>query len=848
MGSISQIHSKDAREVLLAFETDPSTGLSLSAASEALARFGTNSLRKPETPPWWSFIVSQFNNPMVWVLSLAAVISLFMEERLDAAAIVVVIFLNTLIGFVTEFRAERAIEALRSMTAPSARVQREGRPMLVPAENVVPGDILLLEAGDIVSADARLYEARNLAVNESSLTGESMPVEKVTEPLPENVTLADRTNCVYSGTAVVRGNARAVVFATGLNSEIGKISSLLEEVGSKSTPLEEKLGRLSRGILYLVGTIATFVFVVGSLQGRGILNMLETGIALAVAAVPEGLPFVATMTLAIGVHRMAKQNALVRNLSSVETLGSTTVICTDKTGTLTMNDMSVRSVLPVSPESEALLYKVAVLCNNASLEKGEEVGDPMEIALLRAANERGADPAAIRQEFPRTGEIPFDSRTMTMTTCHRGCRAKKGAPEKILLELDYLWSESGPRPISGSERERWSDEISRIASGGMRSLAFAWGEEGTELAFVGLMGIIDPPRPEVANSVRACHEAGIHVVMVTGDHLGTARAIAEEVGILSERSPDSMDGKTFETLAPESLARRIGKVSVIARVSPEHKLTLVQTLQEAGHTVAMTGDGVNDAVALKQADVGIAMGIQGTEVSKESSDVILQDDRFYTIVKAIVEGRRIFGNIRKSVVYLLSCNLSEVLVVLLGLLLRLPAVLLPLQILWINLVTDVLPALSLALDPAEPDSMHRPPLPRSEGILTRAIYRQILCYGSLMALGTLAVAFAALARHPGDTECATATAFHTIVFAQLLFVFNVRDHSLFHDFGQIFRNPWLVSGVLLSSALQVLITTIPVFQQVLSIAPLSITDWAIVLAGATLPSLFGQGCKILAGL
>jgi len=848
MGSISQIHSKDAREVLLAFETDPSTGLSLSAASEALARFGTNSLRKPETPPWWSFIVSQFNNPMVWVLSLAAVISLFMEERLDAAAIVVVIFLNTLIGFVTEFRAERAIEALRSMTAPSARVQREGRPMLVPAENVVPGDILLLEAGDIVSADARLYEARNLAVNESSLTGESMPVEKVTEPLPENVTLADRTNCVYSGTAVVRGNARAVVFATGLNSEIGKISSLLEEVGSKSTPLEEKLGRLSRGILYLVGTIATFVFVVGSLQGRGILNMLETGIALAVAAVPEGLPFVATMTLAIGVHRMAKQNALVRNLSSVETLGSTTVICTDKTGTLTMNDMSVRSVLPVSPESEALLYKVAVLCNNASLEKGEEVGDPMEIALLRAANERGADPAAIRQEFPRTGEIPFDSRTMTMTTYHRGCRAKKGAPEKILLELDYLWSESGPRPISGSERERWSDEISRIASGGMRSLAFAWGEEGTELAFVGLMGIIDPPRPEVANSVRACHEAGIHVVMVTGDHLGTARAIAEEVGILSERSPDSMDGKTFETLAPESLARRIGKVSVIARVSPEHKLTLVQTLQEAGHTVAMTGDGVNDAVALKQADVGIAMGIQGTEVSKESSDVILQDDRFYTIVKAIVEGRRIFGNIRKSVVYLLSCNLSEVLVVLLGLLLRLPAVLLPLQILWINLVTDVLPALSLALDPAEPDSMHRPPLPRSEGILTRAIYRQILCYGSLMALGTLAVAFAALARHPGDTECATATAFHTIVFAQLLFVFNVRDHSLFHDFGQIFRNPWLVSGVLLSSALQVLITTIPVFQQVLSIAPLSITDWAIVLAGATLPSLFGQGCKILAGL
>ena len=848
MGASSKFHAMETKELFLAFETDPSQGLTSRKALEALGRFGANTLRKPETRPWWSFLMSQFNNPMVWVLSLAAVVSLFMKEQLDAAAIVVVILLNSLIGFVTEFRAERAIEALRSMTALSARVQREGRPMLVPAENVVPGDILLLEAGDIVAADSRLYEARNLAANESSLTGESMPVEKGTEPLPEDLPLADRTNCVYSGTAVVRGNARAVVFATGLDSELGKISSLLEAVGEKSTPLEEKLGKLSRSILYLVGTIAAFVFVVGSLQGRGFLHMLETGIALAVAAVPEGLPFVATMTLAIGVHRMASQNALVRNLSSVETLGSTTVICTDKTGTLTMNDMAVRSVFPVVPEAETLLYRVAVLCNNASFENGEEIGDPMEVALLKAVTERGTDPAAIREEFPRTGEVPFDSRTMTMMTSHGDYRALKGAPERLLHELDSLWSESGNRPISESERERWLAEIARIAGKGMRSLAFAWGDEGKELAFVGLTGIIDPPRPEVADSVKACHEAGIHVVMVTGDHLGTARAIAEEVGILSERFPDSMDGKTFETLGPETLSERIGKVSVIARVSPEHKLSLVRTLQEAGHTVAMTGDGVNDAVALKQADVGIAMGIQGTEVSKESSDVILEDDRFFTIVKAIAEGRRIFGNIRKSVVYLLSCNLSEVLVVILGLLLRLPAVLLPLQILWINLATDVLPALSLALDPQERDSMRRPPLPRSEGILTPAIYRQILCYGSLMALGTLAVASASLARHPGDSRYATAMAFHAIVFAQLLFVFNVRDHSLFRDPGQLLRNPWLVSGVLFSSCLQVFITTVPVFQEVLSIAPLSIRDWAIVLAGASLPSLFGQGCKILGGL
>lgn len=834
-------------EIIRNLSSDSAAGLTSEAAKKALEQYGPNMLERGEERRWWSFLLSQFKSPMVALLSLAAFVSLLMHEYLDAGAILVVIFLNALIGFLTEFRAEKAMEALRSMTTPNARILRDGKPTVIPAERVVPGDILLLEAGDLVPADSRLLEARNLALDESSLTGESMPVEKDTDPLPEETLLADRLNCVFSGTAVVRGNGIALVYATGLRSELGRISSLLESVQKKRTPLEEKLEKFSRFLILLVGGIAGLVFAVGVMQGRGIFKMFETGIALAVAAVPEGLPFVATMTLAIGVHRMARQNALVRNLSSVETLGSTTVICTDKTGTLTLNDMTVRLVLPVLPSLEGLLLKSAVLCNNASLENSAGGGDPMEVALLRIAREKGLDPEETRLCFPRTAEIPFDSRTMTMETRHGTSIAMKGAPERVLSSTQSIWSTNGPRPFSAGERHFWLDETEKIAKEGMRSLAFAWGDENGELAFIGLMGIIDPPRPEVKDAVQACHEAGIHVVMVTGDHPETARSIAREVGILSDRFPGSLDGKALETMDEKTLACRSAGISVIARVAPEHKLKLVQAFQASGETVAMTGDGVNDAVALKQADVGIAMGIQGTEVSKESSDIILQDDRFFTIVKAIGEGRRIFGNIRKSILFLLCCNLSEVFTVLFALLFRLPAILLPLQILWINLITDVLPALSLALDPPEPGSMRRPPMPRSEDILTARHHRLIFSYGSIMTIGVFATTLAALHTHPGNLANATAMGFHTMVFSQLLFVFNVRDHSLFRKPGQLVANPWLIAAVIFSMGVQAFITTIPVFQQVLSISPLSPSEWGIVLAGALLPTAVAQAHKVLLG-
>lgn len=847
MTELENPHSLPAEEIVRTLNSDASMGLSSKAAQELLERHGPNLLEQGETRPWWSFFLSQFKSPMVALLSLAALVSLFMREFLDAIAILVVILLNALIGFLTEFRAEKAMEALRSMTSPNARILRDGKPVLIPAERVVPGDILLLEAGDLVPADARLIETRNLAVDESSLTGESMPVEKNAELLPEETLLADRLNCAFSGTAVVRGNGKALVFATGLDSELGRISSLLGSVKKKSTPLEEKLEKFSRFLILLVGTIAGLVFTIGVMQGRGIFKMFETGIALAVAAVPEGLPFVATMTLAIGVHRMARQNALVRNLSAVETLGSTTVICTDKTGTLTLNDMTVRLVLPVLPSLEGLLLRTAVLCNNASLGGTSPIGDPMEVALLKVAQEKGLDIEEVRRHYLRTAEIPFESRTMTMETRHGSYTAFKGAPERVLSSLPSIWTEMGPRPFPAEERQFWMDETAKIAKEGMRSLAFAWADGNGGLGFVGLVGIIDPPRPEVRDAVQACHESGIHVVMVTGDHLDTARSIAREVGILSERFPESLDGKALETMDEHELASRAGGVSVIARVAPEHKLRLVQAFQASGETVAMTGDGVNDAVALKQADVGIAMGIQGTEVSKESSDIILQDDRFFTIVKAISEGRRIFGNIRKSVLFLLCCNLSEVFTVLFALLFRLPAILLPLQILWINLITDVLPALSLALDPPEPGSMRRPPMPRSENILTRRHHRLIFSYGSIMTLGVFAVTFAGLYLHPGDLENATAMGFHTMVFSQLLFVFNVRNHSLFRKPGQMVSNPWLVGALLFSMSLQVFITRIPVFQKVLSITPLLFPEWGIVLLGALLPTAVAQAHKVLLG-
>lgn len=827
---------------------DPAKGLGEGEVQHRLEEYGPNRLDREDGEAWWKVLVRQFRGAMVYLLLGAAAISLFLGEKLDAAAILVVIIVNGIIGFLTEFRAEKAMEALRRMTTTRSRILRGGHHLELDSEQVVPGDVVLLEAGDIVPADSRIFESHNLATDEASLTGESLPIDKNPDILPEQTALADRKNCVYSGTSVVRGTGSALVFGTGKRSEMGRISELLSEVEEASTPLEERLERFSQFMIWAVSGIAVLVFVIGAFQGRDLLSMIQTGIALAIAAVPEGLPFVATMTLAFGVYKMARINALVRNLAAVETLGSTTVICTDKTGTITRNDMTVQEIRTASLEGEKLLIRTAALCNNGRIgDKGGDLGDPLETALLRFCRERGVEPEEVRRAFPRLREEPFDSGTMRMVTWHDAGVAMKGASEKILQCVSYVCDADGTRPLTQGDVDYWEGQVRELAQSGMRTLSFAWGSDLDHMALVGITGLLDPPREEVPAAVREALEAGIHAIMVTGDHLATARHIATQVGILRPDSGDSLTGNDLDRLSPEELASRSGKLSVIARVVPEHKLRLVQALQAAGEVVAMTGDGVNDAVALKQADVGIAMGIQGTEVSKEASDIILQDDRFSTIVHAVAEGRRIFENIRKAVLFLLCCNLSEVLTVLASILFRMPSILLPLQILWINLITDVVPALSLAFDPAEPDLMERPPKDKGEDILTPRHRWLIMLYGLVMSLGVLSAYLIFLLFHPGEVSKATEIAFHTLVVAQLFFVFNVRKKSMIRQPGQFFLNPWLLGGVIVSLGLQIGITFVPLFQDILDIVPLDLREWGIVLGFAIIPTALAQILKLLRG-
>lgn len=841
-------HSLSMEEIADVLETSLDRGLSSEQVEMLREIHGKNVLQEIESDPWWRIFLRQFNTSMIYLLSFAAAISFFMGEDLDGGAIIVVILINGIIGFLTEFRAEKALEALRSMTSPQSRVIRDGEIRLVKSEDLVPGDLILLEPGDIIPADARITRLHNLMINEAPLTGESMPVEKKQGVIKEETLLPDRNNCVFAGTSVVKGTARAIVFAIAMKTQFGKIGEMLQTIPDQATPLEQRLSRFSQFLIYVTMGIALAVIGLGIFQGRDLVTMIETGIALAVAAVPEGLPFVATMTLAIGVHRMAGLNALVRNLSSVETLGSTTVICTDKTGTLTKNEMTIRTLELPDGEDDTLLLKIGVLCNDASIsEEGEFIGDPMEVALLKYAREKGFSVQDIRSRNTRIHEEPFDSETKRMVTWHEEGVALKGAPERVIRETSSIITDAGPQSFSDEEKKTWLAKVVEMASKGMRTLAFAWGDDLDSMIFAGIAGVDDPPRPEVGYSVQKCHDAGMHVVMITGDHLVTAEAIAEEIGILHDGHNESLSGLQLENMSEEDLAAEARKVAVIARVAPEDKLKIVRGLQKAGEVVAMTGDGVNDAVALRQADVGVSMGIQGTEVSKEASDIILQDDRFSTIVDAISEGRRIFDNIRKAILFLLCCNLSEVLTVFMSILFRLPSILLPLQILWINLATDVIPALSLALDPGEPDLMHRPPKNRDEDVITKRNKYQILFYGVLMTMGVFSVYFWSLWAHSNDIARATEMGFHTLVISQLLFVVNVRKGSILRNPGQIWSNPWLLLGVLISMILQVSITYIPLFQEVLEIVPLSIEEWLMILAGALVPTTIAQLRKVISG-
>lgn len=883
-------HSLTPAQTASELASDLESGLSSAEAQARLVQHGANKLPEPQATSPWRIFFEQFKSVMTILLVAAAGIAFVLGDELEAISILVVLLLNALLGFVNEYRAEKSVQALKALTVPLAKVIRDGTSREIPAADLVPGDVILFEAGDRIPADARLVEAWNLRLDESALTGESLPAEKDSQTvLPVEAPLAERATMVYTGTAVVQGRGRALVTATGVATEIGKISSLLAGVEEEQTPLQQRLDRLGRYLALIAVLIAVVMVAVGMWRGESFLSMLETSLALAIAAVPEGLAAVATIALALGMRRMAKRRAILRRLAAVETLGSTDVICTDKTGTLTQNQMTVREIrlaertiqvggAGYEPKGEfseagglvnaqadshlAQMLRAGLLCNTASLRREADswtiVGDPTEGALVVAASKSGLEADSVRDAFPTLKEIPFDARDRRMATIHkvqergdgRFIVFAKGAPESILPACAYEQRGDVAAALTESDRERWWQTNDEMAGRALRVLALAYKqtqnaeEEPFEgLTLLGMVGMIDPPRPEAKEAIRLCQQAGVRVVMITGDQKATAGAIAREIGITDETGR-VVDGQALDAADEAGLRAIVNETSVYARVSPEHKLRIVNALQADGKIVAMTGDGVNDAPALKTADIGVAMGKMGTDVARESADMVLADDNFATIVAAVEEGRTVFANVKKFVHYLFSCNLSEILTMFAAILAGLPAPLLPLQILWLNLITDVFPALALAGEPAERGIMQRPP-----PVEARAKYppfpfvRSMVVQGVLLAASTLA-AFIWTLNASGDLRHATTVAFLTLGFAQLFHVFNSRFETGSAFKQGMFSNRAIWAALGLTILLQLAAVYLPFLQTVLKTVPPTPPEWMVVIASSLTPALLVELYKV----
>ena len=854
-------------EVLARLAVSRTEGLSEAEAERRRKLFGPNTIESRRKANALVILLHQFHSPVVYLLGAAAALAFYFNELEEGFAIGAVLTINALIGFLTELRAARSIEALRALGSHAARVKREGHVRLVEAEQLVPGDIVLLEAGDAISADLRLVEASNLTVDESTLTGESVAVDKTTKPVAAQARLADRTSMLFKGTAVTRGSGLGVIVATRTATELGHVSQLVEEAEPGSSPLEKKLARLSGQLVWATLIVAVTIAAIGLTTDKDPFLMVEAAIALAVAAIPEGLPIVATLALARGMWRMARQNALIERPSAVETLGATTIILTDKTGTLTENRMTVRRLWLPSGEIEfddtrkfdgnaRMLLETAVLCNDATLdhvgEKGS--GDPMELALLRAGLQTGLNRRSLLHHYPLTAKHAFDTANKMMATVHRcdqGARvAVKGAPEAVLSAATRILDDDGERTLEPAMRMEWLERVEHLARHGLRVLACASKTAGREdeppyenLTFLGLIGLEDPARADVPRAIQDCQRAGIRVVMVTGDHAVTARSIGRAVGLGSA---------TARVIEGTQIAKRGGDkttalhdIEIFARVSPSEKLDLVRAYQEAGEIVAMTGDGANDAPALRQADIGVAMGLRGTDVAREAAAMILLDDAFPTIVKAIREGRVIFGNIRRFVAYLLSCNLSEVLVVGLAILSTLPLPIMPLQILYLNLVTDVFPAFALALGEGERDVLKRPPRDPKEPILGRRQWLVIVLQSLALTAGTFGAL--ALARwHFGlDDRSVITVTFLTLAFAQLWHVFDMRQPRASAWNNEVMRNPWVWGALGLCTVLLAAPPYVPPLAHLLHLAPPGPSMWAIILALSAAPALANQAIMLV---
>lgn len=858
-------HTLSTSEVLAHLQATP-TGLTSTEAARRLLEHGPNELQAAHRVSPWALLLEQFKNILILILLVAAGLSAFLGHGVEAIAIAIIVLFAVGLGFVQEYRAERAIEALRQMAAPTAAVLRDGEEVELPARDLVPGDITLLRAGDKVPADGRLTEAVNLQIEEAALTGESVAVEKHTAPLANGeLAVGDRKNMAYAGTTVTYGRGRAVVVATGMNTEFGQIAQLLQTVETGKTPLQQNLDKVGHALARAALVVVLLIVALGLFRGQPLLEMFIFGIALAVAVVPEALPAVVTISLAIGVQRMVKRHALIRRLPAVETLGSVSVICSDKTGTLTKDEMTVRKIFVAGQTLEVsgagysphgafslngftvepsapllLLLRAATLASDARLAQSdgrwEIKGDPTEGALVVAATKAGLHKPDLDAHFPRVNEIPFTSETKRMTTLHAAPEGvvayAKGAPEIILDSCAWQLTEVGEAALDAASRQKILQTAQQMAGEALRVLAIAYRPDATlenaerEMTFLGLAGMIDPPRPEVKAAIQTCKQAGIKPVMITGDHPLTAQAIARELGLL--KIGCVVTGAELETMSDAEFEREVGNIEVYARVSPAHKLRVVTALQKKGHIAAMTGDGVNDAPALKKADIGIAMGITGTDVTKEAAAMTLTDDNFASIVAAVEEGRGVFGNIKKYLMYLLSSNIGEIVLMAGATLLGLPLPLTAVQILYVNLATDGLPALALAVDPPEADLMRRPPRNPRTGIFTRPVITLMTVGGLWSAAVNLGLFGWALNSGRSVEEAMTMT-FVSLVLIQFFKAYNYRSdrHSVLH---RPFANRWLNLAILWELLLLALIVYVPFLRAPFDTFSLPLIDWVIVVS------------------
>ncbi|MFA5362265.1 MAG: calcium-translocating P-type ATPase, SERCA-type [Candidatus Omnitrophota bacterium] len=870
-------------ETAKALSTDLSAGLTTFAAKEKLVTFGPNQLQEKKGRGPWSIFFEQFRDFIIWVLLGAALVSGFLKEWVDALAIICIVIMNAFLGFIQEFRAEKALSALKKLSSPSSKIVRDNERKMVPSADLVPGDVIELEAGDYVPADSRLvWVSPNFNTLEASLTGESLPVAKTINVLEAGeVPLAERANMVYMGTSVSNGKARALVVETGMKTELGKIAGMIQSIDKEETPLQKKLEQFGKWIVYVCFVLVGLVFVLGIVRGGSVLDMFLTSVSLAVAAIPEGLPAIVTIALALGVQRMVKRHALIRKLPSVETLGCATVICSDKTGTLTKNEMTVKAVFSgglmfevtgvgYEPKGEFLkegrkvdvhdhpdLRKsllCSVLCNGAELRKSDTgytmFGDPTEGAMLVAAAKLDIWKKQSEEAFPFVEEIPFDSERKKMSVVRKDKSAVtafvKGAPDILLNNCTDIEENGVVRKLTDADKLKIMKANTDLANQAMRVLGVSYRNlEGAKekytaeeieknLVFCGLLAMIDPPRMEVKEAIKRCETAGIKAVMITGDHKNTAVAIARELNIFG---PDSLalTGEELDLLSDEELRGSVRRIAVYARVSPEHKLRVVRSWRSLGEIVAMTGDGVNDAPAVKEADIGVAMGITGTDVTKEVSDMVVTDDNFASIVAAVEEGRGIYDNIKKFIHYLLSCNTGEILVMFTASLIGWPVPLLPIHILWVNLVTDGLPALALGVDPVDPHIMERHPRKPNERVIPKQQAFIMVFQGSFIAFcSLLAFYLVQNVEHEGLNRARTA-AFIVLACSQLFHSFNCRNmrESIF-KIG-FFTNKKLIIAVLISFLLQMAVVYIPFLQRIFKTEPLGFLDWVLAVLISSLP-------------